>query len=125
MTKSVERIFLLMNEHGISQKKMAEILGTSPSVLSDWKSDKRTLNPSYKQIKKIATHFNVTTDYLLGQTDEKAAPRGEQSEAKWQQLVKQFDDETLETARVFAGLSVEDRARMLDYLALLKNRDSS
>jgi transcriptional regulator with XRE-family HTH domain len=73
----VAKIFELLCQRGISQKKLADHLGISASVLSDWKSGR--LEPSALSFAKIAKYFNVTSDYLLGLSDspEVAAPQGD------------------------------------------------
>ena len=63
-----ERIFSTAKEQGINQRELAAHLGFQPSVLSDWKTGR--LRPSVEMISKIADRFNVTTDYLLGKTDD-------------------------------------------------------
>lgn len=58
----LERILSLMNQRGVTAKKLTSDLGISNSAVSDWKSGSK---PSCEVIVKLAKYFNVTTDYIL------------------------------------------------------------
>ena len=75
---SVERIFDLLYEHKIQQKELAKALGISAGNITEWKKGRSA--PSAGVLPKIADYFGVTTDYLLGKTDEKkpAAETGDE-----------------------------------------------
>lgn len=62
------RLKELREKRGLSQKAFALKLGISQSTVGMWESKKR--EPNFKTTEKIATFFNVTTDYLLGRTDK-------------------------------------------------------
>ena len=53
---------------GLSQKKLAEIVGVSPGNVSDWESGKT--KPGYVALAALARCFGVSADYLLGLTDD-------------------------------------------------------
>ncbi len=56
------------NKYG-SGKDLADFLGISGNVITNWKNGS---NHSYlKHLKKIAEFYNVSEDYLLGKTDRK------------------------------------------------------
>ena len=71
--KNLDNIFTLIEKHGMQQKDLAKEINISPSVFSDWK--KGRIKPSIDVLAKIADYFNVSTDYLLGKTDN-PAPAG-------------------------------------------------
>ena len=48
----------------MSQAELAEFLGVTQQAVGKWERDKTT--PDYDTLKKLASFFNVTTDYLLG-----------------------------------------------------------
>lgn len=56
-------------EFNISNKQVADYLSVSPSAVSRWESGEKS--PSIENIVKLAEFFNVSTDYLLGLTNEK------------------------------------------------------
>jgi transcriptional regulator with XRE-family HTH domain len=58
-----ERIQKLRKSRNIERKQLAIDLDVSYSSLSKYESGERT--PDYLMIKKIASYFDVSTDYLL------------------------------------------------------------
>lgn len=73
---------------GITQEKLAKVLGVTTSMVGMYETGAR--KPSYEVLNKIARYFNVTTDYLLG-------------------LEEQQDAEIRAIARAFKALSTEKR----------------
>ncbi len=53
---------------GDSQAHMGEKLGVAQRTIAGWESGAR--QPNAEMIVKIAEAYNVSTDYLLGRTDE-------------------------------------------------------
>ena len=64
-----KRLKDLRAERGLPQDVFASCLGVKRSTLSMYEADKR--NPSYTVLIRLARYFEVTTDYLLGLTDER------------------------------------------------------
>ena len=56
----------LRAEKKISQEKLAEYLHISRSTLAMWETN--ASEPDMETIVKLANYFNVSTDYLLGNT---------------------------------------------------------
>ena len=80
------RLKQLREDAGLSQYKLAEILGISQSAVGNWEAG--TKEPrNYAMTQKIADFFDVSIDYLLGR-DEKAPPLKAKSPV--------YDDEALE-----------------------------
>lgn len=67
------RIRQLRESRGLSGTYMAEIISVSPQYFYDLEKGRRRLNET--MIKQLALFFVVTTDYLLGLTDDPAPPR--------------------------------------------------
>ena len=63
-----ERLKELRRLKGITQKQLADIIGTNNSSISDWECGRT--EPSVEAIIKLALYFDVTSDYLLGIEDE-------------------------------------------------------
>lgn len=59
----------LREELGITQLSLAKNIGFSQSIVCDWENNK--VEPSSSAIIAMAQFFNVSTDFLLGLTDEK------------------------------------------------------
>lgn len=57
----------LRKEKHITQSDLAKIIGVTTSSVGMYETGVR--NPSYEVIVKIAKYFNVSTDYLLNNTD--------------------------------------------------------
>ncbi len=54
----------LRKKYNLSQKELAKELKVAPSTISMYEKGKRSPNDGL--LKKIATYFDVSTDYLLG-----------------------------------------------------------
>lgn len=50
-----------------SQQAFADAFGVAQSTVGNWEAGKR--EPNYETTKKLAAFFNVSIDYLLGETD--------------------------------------------------------
>lgn len=62
------RIYELREDHDITQKAIAEYLGIHPNVYRRYEKGVREFPVSH--IIKLADYYKVSTDYLLGRTDE-------------------------------------------------------
>lgn len=74
-----ERIGHLRRERNITQKKLSEILGVTPRMVSFYESNDR--EPSTEVLAKIANYFDTTVDYLIGNSANRYA-RNDQEFAK-------------------------------------------
>lgn len=63
------RLIDLCKEKNISQAKLASVIGVDRSALSRFISGK-TDSLSHEHVIRIAKYFNVSTDFLLGETDD-------------------------------------------------------
>lgn len=63
-----EKIKELCQKRGISINSLEETLGYSRNTIYSMKSKK----PNAERLQEIADYFNVSTDYLLGRTDNPA-----------------------------------------------------
>lgn len=79
MDEMLNRILECMGPTHGAGKALADFLGVSPNVITNWKNGS---NRSYrKYIKKIAKFYNVSEEYLLGnQTDKDPANKSEVSD---------------------------------------------
>jgi len=64
-----KRIKQLRQEHKMTQQDFASLLNLNGSAISLYENGKRM--PEYDIIIKIANHFNVTVDWLLGRIEER------------------------------------------------------
>lgn len=63
-----KRIKELLVENGISQKELADRLHVGRTTLCEWLNNHN--EPSMQTIVDIANIFDVSTDYLLGRTED-------------------------------------------------------
>lgn len=96
-----QRIVELCTERGITVNKLENDLGMGNSVIRKW----RQSTPSADKIAKVATHFDVSVDYLLGRTDIK----GSISEILG-------DADIISFQRARQKMSQQDRERMMKML---------
>ena len=68
-----ERINALCKSKGVSGSRMCLDLGLSKSTMSDLKNG-RTKGMSTATAAKIASYFDVSVDFLLGEEDKKEKP---------------------------------------------------
>lgn len=68
MFSTFEKVKELCQKHGISLNTLEEKLGYSRNTLYGLKKTK----PSAERLQEIADYFQVSTDYLLGRTDNPA-----------------------------------------------------
>lgn len=63
-----ENIKKLRIQKGMNQIELANALGVSKQCISNWEND--NVLPSITMLMSLSDFFGVTTDYLLGRTDE-------------------------------------------------------
>lgn len=66
---TVDRIFQIIKENNLTAKEFANIVGLSAGNITDWKTGRA--KPSVESLKKIQLNFNVSMEWLLGQSDTK------------------------------------------------------
>ena len=94
-----------------SQKEIAEIANVTQATYSGWETGKFEVD--LKHLVDLANYFNVTTDYLLGRTENPKNEEIKTDEIKFDDLefalfgeVREFDDEL--------------KSKILEYAQLLK-----
>lgn len=74
-----ERLSFLCEERGIKGGRMCVDLGLSKSLMTDLKSGrKKGVNAATAQ--KIASYFDVSVGYLLGEEEEKEKPTAQEGD---------------------------------------------
>ncbi|AXJ12467.1 helix-turn-helix domain-containing protein [Streptococcus pluranimalium] len=91
MFSTFERIKTLAKSRGYSISKLEENLGLSKNAIYAIKRNQ----PSAERLQEIANYFNVSTDYLLGRTDNpRIATDNKSSDPVEAQLIAAFRNQT-------------------------------
>lgn len=97
-----ERLKSLRLEAGLTQKEIAEKLKIKQQSYSRWENS--TSKPSRKTLEILSEFFNVSTDYLLGNSNLKhEIPEGEELEKEL--------DRAIDNSVGYEGEPVSDRDR--------------
>lgn len=65
-----QRLNMIREQSGVKQKTLAELLGVTRTQISDMENGKT--GTSLTRLVALAEFFHVSTDYLLGVTDDPA-----------------------------------------------------
>ncbi len=103
------KIKQLRNEKDLSLEKLAHHLSIAKSIL--WKYEKDQTIPSAKIIKRIASFFNVSTDYLLFDESEK------------ENITKISDKNLLKKFEEVDSMSEDDREYVIKTIDLVINKN--
>ncbi len=107
-----EKIFLLIDRNGLSQKEFSEQTGISQSTISDWKRKKT--NPSADKILKICEVLHVTPYELL------AEGTAHDDGIEYSFALNKEEELVLKN---FRGLGSRQKERLLGYMtALMENK---
>lgn len=67
------RLKELRTAHNLSQKQLADVLGTTARAISFYENGLR--EPNIAALIALADYFGVSVDYLLGRTGQPEAPK--------------------------------------------------
>ncbi|VSC15030.1 putative phage DNA binding protein [Streptococcus pneumoniae] len=102
-----EKIKELCQNHGISINSLEETLGYSRNTIYSMKNKK----PNAERLQEIADYFNVSTDYLLGRTDNPAIA-GDSKEYTWQGKTLNVE-EMASNVMMFGGRELTDEKKKI------------
>lgn len=105
--KLIQNIELLSAQKGIKKTNALIESGVGKNFLFNIN---RGSDPSTEKIQQLATYFNVSTDYLLGNTDNPQNPKVD------------VDLETAEAMELFKNLSREQRDNVLGIMRGLSTK---
>ena len=101
----------LRNEKGLSQKELTDRLQINRSTYARYETS--STQPDFDTLKKIADYYEVTTDYLLGHSNNPKSTYNDEIEAirNDASLSVMFDN--------WKGMSEEERERALEFVNFL------
>lgn len=114
MSVFITRFGDLLQEYGRQQKEICEDLGISQQKLSKWKTG--YTEPNFDDLVMLAQYFDVSTDYLLGATDDDETPHYTPAPA----ALPLDESELLKNYR---ALSYAGKARVSAYADLIREQE--
>lgn len=103
----------LASKKKISIAELERTLDLSNGSISKW----NVSHPNSDPLKKVADYFNVSTDYLLGRTDNPKINNGKSDEDK-------KEEDLLIAAHIEENLSEEEKEEVMNYIDYLKSKHS-
>lgn len=111
MSTLYENIIALCEERGIKGGKMCTDIGISKGLLTDLKMGRRT-GVSATTAQKIASYFNVSVGYLLGEEEKEKQSSDPGLSAKKRNFIKLVEE-----------MSDDQIEKLEQILALVENKD--
>ncbi|GLS28284.1 helix-turn-helix domain-containing protein [Marinibactrum halimedae] len=104
-----KRFIQLRKEHQFTQQEMADKVGMHITQVRRYESDQS--QPSIEILKKIAVAFNVTTDWLIFEDDERELPNNLQ--LKFEAVTQLPEDEQRVIESLIDGMIVKHQTKQL------------
>ena len=98
------RISELCAEKGITVSRLEKEIGATNSTIMKWRDTKRS--PSVENVKAVAQYFNVSIEYLLGETEVRSTIKQILSE----------DDGVISLQRAMEKMTPVDKSRVMAML---------
>lgn len=108
-----QRLKHLREDKGLIQRELAEKLNVSRATITQYENNNRF--PDQEMLKKIASFFNVSIDYLLGMTDIRKIKQNSNTKEK---------EDPNPLLKDFENLSPESQKELEKYLELLKLKEN-
>lgn len=106
-----ERFEELCNKKNVTAYKVCKETGIQTSTISSWKKGRYI--PKREKMSKIASYFNVTVEYLMGEDEEPIEPTNIISDGQKNESV--ISDEEIDLLNLFRKLNEEGKSKLLDY----------
>lgn len=103
-----ERIRPLFDKSGLQDKQIEKLLGLPRGVIYKWGTGKYKSYKTY--LYQIASYFHVSTDYLLGNTDN-PSPAGQKEKPPAQS--EELGEKDLRLIKWFRSLPIEKQKAIL------------
>lgn len=105
---TVDQIFKLLDERGMTQRELSKRTGISTSTISDWKT--KGNSPTADKIVLVCDALNVSPDVILGNPVDTSEQRVVSKDEPLWQLIEYYDK-----------MDKDEQERLLKYMmAILK-----
>jgi len=113
------RLKILRDRTGLNQDSIAKEIGISRSRYSHYETNR--VEPDLDLIRKLSDYHNVTTDYLLGKTDDPHVTEGDKKSAIIERIKAEFPDADL-MFNDLASFTAEDMQDVYDFIKFKKSQ---
>jgi len=116
-----QRLRILRKDKKLTMKEFGKLFSLAESTISGYEGGSR--KPDMDTINKFADYFEVTTDYLLGRSDNPNYTAAEEKAEEDGELEKMLDDPNVTIAfKEFSDSPEENREKALEYLRWLNDQ---
>lgn len=102
-------LMALRESRGLTMKSVAESVGVKPDTYRNYETGR--FQPNFETLSKLADFYGVTTDYLLGRSEDAPDPL--------QQLPVTPQDRAILAA--YIALSAKDRTQLVEIIGKIAN----
>ncbi|WP_424349222.1 helix-turn-helix domain-containing protein [Latilactobacillus sp. 5-91] len=88
------RLKTLRNEHSWTQADLAQRINVSPKTIGTW--ERGTREPPIETITKLSDIFEVSSDYLLGKTENKSISKTKEAEITDEHTIMTFEGKPIQ-----------------------------
>ena len=114
-----DRIKPLFDQSGENDADLERNIGIPPKKINQWNA--RYTKSYQKYIPKIASYFHVSTDYLLGNTDD-PTPAGQKEKPTLNFESGLTDPLDIQLMKELPGLTPDQKELLLAQIRVLKDR---
>lgn len=122
MAATADRIKQLRKKKGVSQSELAEAIGVKTNTVSTW--ERGTRKPDVEALNLLSEYFEVSFEYLLGNSDKEDAKPSQEELDSYDLSAKA--DEIKESTELLCRLSDKSRKIVEELIASIyrtENRD--
>ena len=115
MVKIADRIKQLRKKKGVSQSQLAEAIGVKNNTVSTW--ERGTRKPDFDALQLLSNYFEVSFEYLLGNSDKKDARIKPSPKELDSYALSAIADEIKESTELLSRLSDKSRKIVEELIA--------
>lgn len=118
-----DKLLILRKQKKLTQLQLADALEISRQAYNNYENNRR--EPDYQLIAKFSEYFNVSTDYLLGNTDVPTPMQKKINPSNNDELIKTMLENVPELQKLmneFVNLPPQEQEEILKYVAYRKSQ---
>jgi len=114
-----KRLIHLRKKNNRTQQDISEVIGVTRPAYTAYEKGSRI--PDYKIIKTLAKYYGVTTDYLLGHSDNPTIPNKSKRDIIINKISKEFPDADL-MFKDMEDMTAEQLQEVYDFIKFKKEQ---